>query len=157
MVGIAIDVAAAKLVYELVRAESFFGLTDYKIGPLGFHCRWLVSEFQIMTLKLHSHHSDFSMKWVNFSERMANGKSHSGFAFAKILRARSLNADTERKRFRGGGSGYCRGVWGERVVVGQDGEDASARWASQFNASKDASGDARRRCCGGSDAGGGRG
>jgi hypothetical protein len=40
-----------------------------------------------MTRKLHSHGADFGMKWVNFNERMANGESHLGFAFVKILSA----------------------------------------------------------------------
>jgi len=40
-----------------------------------------------MTLKLHSHGAGFGMKWVNFNERMANGESHLGFAFVKILGA----------------------------------------------------------------------
>src|SRR5260370_32463129 len=75
--------------------------------------------------------------------------------FAKILRARSLDADIERKRVRscGGGDGGC--VWSERVVVGQDGEDASARGAQKFDASEDAgNADAWGRGRAGGDAGG---
>src|ERR1700730_13438345 len=78
------------------------------------------------------------MEWVNLNERMTIGKSYSRFTFAKILRARSLNADTKRKRLRGCGGGDGGGVWGERVVVGQDGEDASARGTKKCNASEDA-------------------
>jgi hypothetical protein len=72
--------------------------------------------------------------------------------FAKILRAGSLDAGIERKRFRGGGGGDGGGVWGERVVVGQDGEDASACGAQKFNAFEDTDAWGRRGARG--DAGG---
>src|ERR1700722_18446704 len=86
---------------------------------------------------------------------MTNGKSHLGFTFARIRRARSVDADIERKKLRSSGSGDGGGVRSERVVVGQDCEDTGARGAQEFDASEGAGGDdAWGRGRAGGDAGG---
>src|SRR5882757_55442 len=64
-----------------------------------------------------------------------------GLHFARIRRARRLDADIDGKRLRGSGSGDGCCVWGERIVVGQDSEDSGARRAQKFDASEDAGGD----------------
>jgi hypothetical protein len=91
------------------------------------------------------------MEWVNLKERMSISKSHLGISIRDDFGAGSLDAHIERKRFRSCGGGDGGGVWGKWVVVGQDGEDASARGAEKFDASEDA--DAWGRGGDGGDAG----
>ena len=73
---------------------------------------------------------------------MAIGESHLEFTFAKIRWAREFECRyLKRTRGRVGCGGDDRGIWGEWIVVGQDGEDSSACQPQEFDASEDGVGD----------------
>ena len=65
---------------------------------------------------------------------MQNSKSHLGFTFAKNLRAWSVDADSQRTKLGNGNGGGGRFIWGERILMGQNDEDAGSRGTEDFDA-----------------------